>query len=71
MSSSCKHPKGKRELRNVRAYAVTVSFSPFGASPRFRVMASSYGASQSHTLDTPHSVGLLRTNDQPVAETST
>jgi hypothetical protein len=24
-----------------------------------------------HTLDTPHSVGLLWTSDQPVAETST
>ena len=28
-------------------------------------------ASQSHTLDTPHSVGLLRTRDQPDADTST
>jgi hypothetical protein len=28
-------------------------------------------ASRSHTLDTPHSVGLLWTSDQPVAETST
>jgi hypothetical protein len=27
--------------------------------------------SWSHTLDTPHSVGLLWTSDQPVAETST
>jgi hypothetical protein len=28
-------------------------------------------ASRSHTLDTPHSVELLWTRDQPVAETST
>jgi hypothetical protein len=28
-------------------------------------------ASRSHFLDTPHSVGLLWTSDQPVAETST
>jgi hypothetical protein len=28
-------------------------------------------ASRSHTLDTPQSVGLLWTSDQPVAETST
>jgi hypothetical protein len=28
-------------------------------------------ASRSHILDTPHSVGLLWTSDQPVAETST
>jgi hypothetical protein len=27
--------------------------------------------SRSHTLDTPHSVGLLWTSDQPDAETST
>jgi hypothetical protein len=34
-------------------------------------MASTYGASRSHTLDTPHSVGLLWTSDQPDAQTST
>ena len=28
-------------------------------------------ASRSHFLDTPHSVGLLWTSDQPVVETST
>jgi hypothetical protein len=36
-----------------------------GASTRFQVMASSYGASHSRSLDTPHSVGLLWTSDQP------
>jgi hypothetical protein len=30
-----------------------------------------YGASRSHSLDTPHSVGLLWTTHQPDAETST
>jgi hypothetical protein len=30
-----------------------------------------FEASRSHILDTPHSVGLLWTSDQPVAETST
>jgi len=34
-------------------------------------MASPYGAPRSHTLDTPHSVGLLSTSDQPDAKTST
>jgi hypothetical protein len=29
------------------------------------------GFTITHTLDTPHSVGLLSTSDQPVAETST
>jgi hypothetical protein len=33
-------------------------------------MASPYGASRSQ-IDTPHSVGLLRTSDQPEAQTST
>jgi len=33
-------------------------------------MASSYGASRSHS-DTPHSVGLIWTSDQPDAETCT
>jgi hypothetical protein len=38
---------------------------------RFRVMASPYMASRSHSLDTPHSVELLWTNDQPDEETAT
>jgi hypothetical protein len=42
-----------------------------GASTRFRAMASPYEASWSHLLDTPHSVGLLHTSDQPDAETCT
>ena len=45
-------------------------FSPRGALTRFRVMASTYGASRSHSLDTPHSLWLLWTSDQSVAETS-
>jgi hypothetical protein len=40
-----------------------------GASTRFQ--ASPYGASRSHSLDAPHSVGFLWTSDQPVVETST
>jgi len=34
-------------------------------------MASRYGASRSHLLDTPQSAGVLWTSDQPDAETST
>jgi hypothetical protein len=45
-------------------------FYSCGASTVFRVMSSLYGASRSHS-DTPHSVGLLWTGDQPVAETCT
>ena len=41
-----------------------------GASARFRVMASPYGASRSHSLDTSHSVGLLWTSDQPDSKIS-
>jgi hypothetical protein len=33
--------------------------------------SSFFDASRSHLLDTPHSVGLLWTSDQLVAETST
>jgi len=40
-----------------------------GDSTRFRVMASPYGASRSHSWDMPHSVGLLWTSDQSAAET--
>jgi len=36
-----------------------------GASTRFQVMASSYGGSHSRSMDTPHSVGLFWTSDQP------
>ena len=43
---------------------------PCGTSTRFRVMASPYGISRSHSLDAQHSVGLLWTSDQLVAETS-
>ena len=32
---------------------------PRGTSTRFQAMASPYEASWSHTLDTPHSIGLL------------
>jgi len=39
-------------------------------STRLRIMASLYGASGSHTLNTPHLVGILWTSDQPVAEGS-
>jgi hypothetical protein len=42
-----------------------------GAANRFRVMASTYGASQSHSLGISHSVGLLWTRDQPDAGIST
>jgi len=41
------------------------------ALTRFRIMASFYGASRLHSLDTPHSVGFLWTSDQPDTETST
>jgi hypothetical protein len=34
-------------------------------------MASPFGALRLHSLNTPHSVGLLWTNDQPDAESST
>jgi hypothetical protein len=40
-------------------------------SPLEAKAASVFEASRSHSLDTPHSVGLLWTRDQPVAETST
>jgi hypothetical protein len=44
-------------------YGSTALYGP--GPPRF------VEASRSHTLDTPQSVGLLWTSDQPVAETST
>jgi hypothetical protein len=45
------------------SYGSTALYGP--GPPRF------VEASRSHTLDTPHSVGLLCTSDQPVADTST
>jgi len=42
-----------------------------GTWTRFRVIVSRYGASRSHSLDAPHSAGLLWTSDQPHPETST
>ena len=47
-------------------------FSPMARQPLFGCLGLLITeASRSHTLDTPHSVGLLWTSDQPVAETST
>ena len=40
-------------------------FSPRGVSTRFRVMASTCGASRSYSMDTPQSIGLFWTSDQP------
>ena len=42
-----------------------------GFSTPFLSMAYPYGASGSHTSDTPHSVGLLCNSDQPDAKTCT
>jgi hypothetical protein len=47
------------------------TFFSCGALNRFQVMAYPSGASRSHSLDTPQSVGLLWISDQPDAETST
>jgi hypothetical protein len=58
-------------LRTFIAGGNTTHSEPYGASLRFRVTATPYGASRSHSLDTPHSVGLLWTTHQPDAETST
>ena len=41
------------------------------SSTRFRVMAIPYGAMPSHSLETPQSVGLLWTTDQPDSKTPT
>ena len=47
-----------------------VSTSPCHYSPLMGILFPIFEASRSHS-DTPHSVGLLSTRDQPVAETST
>jgi hypothetical protein len=49
----------------------SLRFFSCGAWTRIRVMLSPYGILRSPSMDTTHSVGLLWTNDQPVAETST
>ena len=43
----------------------------YDTSTRSGVMASPYGASRSQSMDTAHSVGLLRTRHQSDAEAST
>jgi hypothetical protein len=59
-------------LKDVFIFIFSLSLLFFcDASTRFRVMASFYGASRLHSLETLHSVGLLWTNDQPDTETST
>ena len=46
-----------------------VNFLSFGTLNRFPFIVSHYDASRTHLRDTPHSVGLLSTNDQPDAGT--
>jgi len=56
-------------ITNKRVWIHTFYFC--GALTRFRVMAYPSGASRSHSLDTPQSVGLLWASDLPDAQTST
>jgi hypothetical protein len=56
----------------VHCLLITIPFPPpCGTLIRCGVVTSPFGASQSHSLDMPHSVGLLWMSDQPDAETST
>jgi hypothetical protein len=48
-----------------------ILFFSCAASNRFWAMASPYGALRSHSLDTPHTAGLLWTNDRPDSKIST
>jgi hypothetical protein len=60
------------DLQKVKPRSVNPFFFPYGSTAPFRVpRPPHFEVSWSHTLDTPHSVGLLWTSDQPVAETST
>ena len=52
------------------SFHISRTFFSCGAWTRFRVMASPYGTSWSHS-DTPHWLGLLWTSDQLDAEAST
>ena len=78
------HPLSPVTLRKLRTYhavltgdlvrgvssILMLSFFSCGTSNRFRVMTYPYRASKSHSLDTPHSVGLLWMIDQHVEEIS-
>jgi hypothetical protein len=50
---------------------INVDFSPYGSTAPWGSMPRHFTTLHDHTLDTPHSVGLLWTSDQPDAETST
>jgi len=65
-----KHPAMSLK-RHVDTFRFLSFYFSCGPSTRFRVMATYYGAPWSHSLDTPRSVGLLRTSDQPNVEAST
>ena len=56
---------GKRRREVKKNFFFSLSVAP----ARFRVMASLYGDSRSHSLDRPHSARLLWTSDQPDAQT--
>ena len=57
-------------VRGDSSILVLSYFFSYGASTRFRVMTYPYRASQSHSVDTKHSVRLLWMSDQPVVEIS-
>jgi hypothetical protein len=58
-------PSGVGIMKVICFFFFNGSTAPLGPRPPH------FEASRSHTLDTPRSVGLLWTSDQPVAETST
>jgi hypothetical protein len=61
----------KPEIRVINtSYCPLYRYEHFNVSRRWRLLRLIIKASRSYS-DTPHSVGLLWTSDQPVAETST
>lgn len=53
---------------NIKISSFLIEYFSCGAWIWFRVMATLYVASRSHPLDTPQSVGLFWTSDQPLAD---
>ena len=59
--------ENKRYLSSMFNGVIIIFFS-YGTLTRFRVMASPYGASRSHSVDTPHSVWLLSSTQRPLPD---
>jgi hypothetical protein len=68
---TCQQHFGCWRINSIKQSAYKIYNFLCGPAIWFRVQASPFGVWHSHSLDTPHSIGLDWAGDQPKTETST